>query len=313
VGLIFLPWLLANFATTVGAAKGQVYYASQLGPLFKLPYFFFVFSLGWTVSPFCWPLVAPALLLYGWAFLRGAATAWRNRGMRIALVLFGVPLLAGWFVPACSPKHQVPGVPVYAYAVLCALATVRCRRLRIALFTAILALNAASLTHYFRNVQYTDVDVVVPWREMVAEVEARSQPGDAIVLGYNPAPFIWYYDGGLPLYRFNDNDRGERTRYHRFQQDHGRAWVEFRGDRDVSPADCERLLREHGRAWFVLFKDDPRRKMEAWMQQAGEVMFEQGYQLEEETLRGLREGWAYRHKYRTHYYKLYLVRATGVR
>ncbi len=308
--LLFSPWLAGNFATTVGAAKGQVYYASQLGLLFKLAYFFFVFSLGWTVSPFCWPLVVPAAALYGWAFVRGTAASWlgpRAREARIALALFAVPLLAGWFVPACSPKHQTPGVPLYAFIVLCALASLRPRWMRVGLFAVMLALDAGSLTNYFRNAQYTDVDVVTPWRAIVAEVEARARPSDAVVLGYNPAPFLWYYRGAAPVYRFVNHDLAQRTRYHRFQVNHGARWIRFGSGRDVQPEDCDALLRRHGRLWFVLFRDDPRAKMEAWMRRAGRVVLEKGYQLEEETLRGLKEGWRCAHKYQQYYYKLYLV------
>ena len=310
VGLLFLPWLLANLATTVEASSGQLYYASQGGLLVKLPYFFFVFSLGWTVNPLCWPIVAPAVFVFGWTFLRGTVAVRRGsqvRAARTALAIFGLPLLVGWFVPACSPKHQLPGLPAYAFVVLCGISAVRQRWLRSALLAAIIMLDAAALMNYFRNQQYTDIDVVVPWRDLVAVVEEYSAEGDAIVLGYNPAPFLWYYEGDLPVYRFVNNDLADRTRYHRFQRHHGQSWLTF-GDRDnVDPAACDRLLREHGRLWLMLFKDDPRDEMEAWMKRAGRVVIERAYQFEEETLRGLREGLQHIHKYRTHYYKLYLV------
>ena len=285
VVVLFSPWLVANFATAARASAEQQYYASQAGTLCKLPYFFFVFSLGWTVYPLNVALVAPAGLLYGWAFFRGAAGAWRGpqaKALRTALVLFGVPLLAGVFIPACSPKHQVPGVSAYLFVVLCAVARTRRRGVRTALLAAIVALNAASLTNYFRNREYTDVDVVIPWRQMVAVVNANASPGDGIVLGYNPEPFEWYYEGDLPIYRFTDEDF-------------------------AAPARQDALLDKHGRLWLLLFKDDPRADMEGWMGRAGRVLIENAYQLEEETLRGLREGLANLHKYRTHYYKLYLV------
>ena len=287
VVLLFSPWLAANFATAARASAAQQYYASQAGPLMKLPYFFFVFSLGWTVYPLNWRLVAPGALLYGWAFLRGSLGARRGdraQSVRTALVLFGVPLLTGILIPACSPKHQVPVVSAYVFVVLCAIAGLRRRWLRYGLITCILALDAASLTNYFRNREYTDIDVVIPWKDMVAVVQEHSCPGDGIVLGYNPEPFEWYYRGRLPVYRFGDEDFADRGR-------------------------CDEVLRGHGRLWLLLFKDDPRAEMEAWMRQSGRVLLEREYQYEEETLRGLRRGFRHVHAYRDHYYKLYLVQA----
>ena len=285
--LLFSPWLVGNFVTAACASAEQQYYASQAGSLVKLPYFFFVFSLGWTVYPLNWWLVVPGALLYGWAFVHGALCARRGpqaRAVRTALVLFGIPLLTGILIPACSPKHQVPGLPAYVFIVLCALWQLRRGWLRYGLLLGILVLNAASLSNYFRNKEYTDIDVVIPWREIVSVVEEHSAQGDGIVLGYNPEPFVWYYRGQLPMYKFGDEDFADRRR-------------------------CDALLRRHGRLWLLLFKDDPREEMEAWMEHTGQVLIANAYQYEEETLRGLRRGFRHVHDCRAHYYKLYLVEA----
>jgi hypothetical protein len=206
------------------------------------------------------------------------------RAARIAAALFGIPVLIGWFIPACSTKHQVPGFPAYAFLAAAGVAATRGRLLRGALWGAILVLDAASLANYFRNQQYTDIDIVIPWREMAAAVEQQAKPCDGIILGYNPEPFRWYYRGTLPVYEFGEADFMDRAK-------------------------LARLLRQHGRLWVLMFKDDPRDAMENWMRTEGRVVLERPYQYEEETLRGLRESWRNVHKYRSYYYKLYCVEA----
>ena len=278
--MLFAPWLAANLTTAVRASTEQVYYASQAGELIKLCYFFFVLSVGWTVYPTNVLIVVPAAAAFGFLFVRGVRVLLRKRRAEDWLPLvYVLAMVLSTVVPASSPKHAVPICPAYFMIVALGIKSLRRRGARIAAGVVISALSAASLLNYFTNRQYADVDMVIPWREVCAFVQQHEQANDAVILGYDPVHFRWYYRGQLPTFDLDTKNFAEQI---------------------------GRLSRHYSRLWLVVYEGDRRDEVEAWLKAHGNVPIERPYQLEEHTLKGLREGWRNLHKYRSYLYKLYL-------
>ena len=278
--LLFAPWLVANLTTAVRASTDQVYYASQAGQVFKLCYFFFVLSVGWTVHPTNVLIALPGAAAFGFLFARGVRASLRHRAAEDWLpVVYVLVMVLSTVVPASSPKHAVPIWPAYCMILALGIKSLKRRGGRIAAGVVISALGCASLCNYFANREYADVDMVVPWRDMCELVQQHERPSDAVVLGYDPEHFRWYYRGRLQTIDLHVPSFDRQLR-------------------DLS--------RRYGRLWLIVYEGDRRDEVETWLRSHGTVRREERYQLEEHTLQGLREGWRNLHKYKSYMYKLYL-------
>ncbi len=69
-----------------------------------------------------------------------------------------------------------------------------------------------------------------------------------------------------------------------------------------------KLLRKYHRIWLLLsYRDKGFEEEEQWIRENTLVEMEKGYQLEEHTFQGLREGVNNIHKYKSYLYKIFLI------
>ncbi|MDQ7780983.1 MAG: glycosyltransferase family 39 protein [Planctomycetota bacterium] len=143
--LTLLPWALAcasNIRGLFDRATGAEAFAIPYGVAGRLGYMAYVFSLGETVLPWRWPIVAPAALAFGFLFFVGALCVFLGRkgpeacvnhagtgqqdtgptgGPRPGILLFALlvlPCLVFAFSSHGAPKYVFGSLPFYS--VVCA-------------------------------------------------------------------------------------------------------------------------------------------------------------------------------------------------
>ena len=306
VGLLILPWMLYSAWGAITWSEETTYTAQQMGRLFKLAHVTMALCVGETVHPLNFKVVLPAAVGFGAALLMGLRHAVRRRRSIAAFLavqvfmVFGVALYFG----AAAPKHLIIMLP--AWLGLCAIGIAQSRKpvVRVAATGLIVLTMTASLFNYFTDRQFTDADMVTPWREITAAIE--DQDGDAsrpedIFIGYQMDRgaydmFRRYYRGGAPVH-----------------------YVDFEAWRGQ--------LRRHldeGPVWLLLHKGDPVEEIESWLAERYVTVSFIPFQMEEHTLKGLHEwrrargrqddvfSWlatlpGYARKYRSPLYRLYYV------
>lgn len=273
-------------AVTWGAET--TYTAGQLGRLAKICYLPLTLCLGETVSPLDLWIVLPAFLAFGTVMAYGAVLIIRARcdiGI-LFLIQIVVALAMAVAFPAVAPKHLLVLLPAWCAVAAAGLALIERRWLAAALGVILLAVTAASLFNYHTERDFTDADMVTPWRDMAASIETRRAQDAVILVGYRPDEGVYwmfrrYYDGGAQVDRLNVDD-----------------WR----------ATLDRDLAAHTEVWLLLHDGDPWPEIEQWFATGKVDHLQWEYQNEEHTLKGLREGWSSRHKYHTPLYRLYQLR-----
>jgi len=277
VTLLVLPWMLFSLRGAVTWSQETRYTAQQLGGWFKAAHVAMALSVGETVHPLNVAVVVPAAAGFGTALLAGVAAARRRRIVPALLlsqaaVVFGV----GMYFAAAAPKHLTILLPAWLGLAALGISQMRAgwRMLCAGLITVTMG---ASLFNYFSGREFTDADMVTPWRDIVGTVRRNLAPDDVVIVGYRPDAgardmFDHYYRPGTP------------TRHLDF--------ADWRSD-------LASVARGRGRIWLLLHDGDPWREIERWMRQAGWRFAVIPFQEEEHTLRGLREWLAARGEHRS--------------
>jgi hypothetical protein len=281
-------WAFRNFTLALRWSAETQYTAGQLGRLVKACYLALTFCLGETVNPLNLWVVIPAFLGFGVAMGLGLLkTASRRRSMAVFLFLQAATVcLSGIFLGAAAPKHLVILLP--AWCGLLALGVVGGRKfLSVPAAALILLTTFASLFNYFTDRQFADADMVTPWREMAAAVERSESSNDAIEIGYQM-------------------DRGAYDMFRRYYR--GRLQPQYVKFADWR-GDLEGLRRTHPRVILLLHDGDPWEDIETWLKQSGARFTVTPFQMEEHTIKELREGFGSIGKYRTPLYRLYVIEA----
>lgn len=290
VAALIAPWMVYSMPGAVEWGVETQYTARQFGHWAKAAYLPLTFSLGETVHPLNLKVVIPAFIGFGGIM---AAAFWNTlRRRRPMMVLLFLQVIVGYGVglafDAAASKHLLVIVPSWCALLALGMACMgRKRTFGAILFGAlILGSSAASDANYFAGRQFADADMVTPWREIVARVEAEEMPGEKILIGYRPDPgafdmFGRYYFGRLSAEHLDFTD--------------------WRGE--IAGA-----LERHGSIWLLLHDGDPWQDAEAWFLNNGASFTMTPFQEEEHTLQGLREGWKNAGKYTSPMYRLYYVK-----
>jgi len=301
------PWVVANLAVAVliapwmwYSARGAVtwgaqtqYTAQQLGGWAKACYLPLTLCLGETVNPLNFPVVLPALIAFGLAAASGIVSVFARRRSLAALLFIQVAAVfaASLAFSALGAKHLTILLPAWCGLIAIGLISLRAKWLGRLCGILILATTIASQVNYFTNRQFADADMVTPWREIAATVEASERSADALIIGYHP-------------------DRGVYDIFRRYYR--GKLTPEYLDFSDWQ-AQLTRELRGHRGAWILLHDSDPYDKIEAWInfQRCGFSLTP--FQMREHTLARLKAGFIFgapddmKRIFETPLYRLYYV------
>lgn len=279
VGLLLLPWMLFSLRSAVVWGQETHYTARQLGHVYKVAHVAMALCVGETVHPLNLTIVSLALLGFGCATLMGILCALkRPRGIAAFLLVqaafgFGVCL----YFAAASPKHITILLPAWLGLTAIGLARLKSPMPAVVAGAFILLAMTGANANYFAGREFTDADMVTPWRDMARYVHARQQPSDSVIIGYQM-------------------DRGAYDMFRRY----------YRGPAAPEYLDFDRL-RSHLRArvqpgrslWLLLHGEDPWRDVEVCARERGWTAACTPFQNEEHTLKGLRQWRASRKAHRS--------------
>ncbi|MFH1904417.1 MAG: glycosyltransferase family 39 protein [bacterium] len=284
--IFFLPWIALNLWFRLKGEWGSVlatYASSTFGYFIKAAYFFYSFTLGQTVYPFNLYIVVPLLVVFSIVFIYGVIYLLREHGQYKKIILFWlfIPFIIGLFMPACAPRQLLLILPAFCVILAAGIVRMRYKWGRWIVGAVIILTFAYSNYNYFTNRQYFDVDMVTPWRAITDEITVNEQKDDVVLLGRLMECFPLYYRGNLPIYRINPFDK---------------------------PEQIKKYGEKHKRLWILLHSERPRENFEQWMRENGEIILTKKYLYEEDTAKGLKEGFKNIHKYHEYKYKLYLLK-----
>lgn len=288
-----IPFLIMYFSSGIKFAAGTYYYVSQFGLIGKLYFMPLALTLGLTVYPLDFTLVIPTIFMFTTIFINGLVRV-KNKDFFACIFLYSsffLPFLVSLKVPAASPKHIIfVLMPLY---IIIALGISEIKRRDIATLTvfALVFLMSFSLVNYYTGKDYCDADMVTPWKDIVQDIESNEKEGDGIVVfikhswpyGFTRAEvFKRYYQGNLPIAPLYYNKE--------------------------SSSKLDNLMENYGRLWLLFYEDKGESdKFLSYIEENSEILFYKGYQLEEHTLEGLKEGFKNVHKYESYLYELYLI------
>jgi hypothetical protein len=292
VAALIAPWMWYNLRGAVTWGVQTQYTAQQLGTWAKACYLPLTLCLGETVNPLNFPVVLPALIGFGIATASGIVAVFTRR-RSLAVLLFvqvAAVFAASLAFSALGAKHLTILLPALCGLIAIGLLSLRAKWLGWLCGLLILATTLASQFNYFTNRQFTDADMVTPWREIAAAVEKSEQPGEALMIGYHPDQDVYkvfrrYYHGQLnPQYLDFSGWRGQLTR-------------ELSKDRT---------------GWLLLHDSDPWEEIEAWMKVQHYSFTLTTFQMREHTLTRLHAGFIFHAapgKFESPLYRLYDVQA----
>lgn len=211
IALAFGPWL-PIFLSQLAAAR-DVALASPLGrelsPPVKLAYFFFSFSLGESVQPWNYPVVALGAVTFGAAFVLGTIHLRRLRGAdSLVLLSLWIPILVLLLRPSFQAKHVNIAYPAYAMTLAVGLSQWPGRRFRQLAVLALCGLSVYSVVNYHLGVQLHDSSTAVPWKRIAARLHAEAGPTSRIVMFPPDQLLHYYYRGPSPVVNLR-SDVGE--------------------------------------------------------------------------------------------------------
>lgn len=302
--IFLLPWLIGNSDYLLhGEDRPITYYCSMFGPWVKGLFTLFVFSLGSTVHPWNLKIVVPAIIGFSSAFTLGMRSLWRCtrrvNGHLLILLLFLIPLVVGMFIPVCAPRQLLGSLPFFCAIIAMGIFEIRRTWMKTAVSALIFFVCLFSLQNYFSNQQFIDADMTTPWDKIGRDIAVSAYDSDTIVL-------LTTYSGNFYHYY-----KGPASVIYQMPYFGNRRYPElYRGEFVIRQLqgyeDFKSVVENSERTWVLVAEGcSLSETAEDWLRDKN-ARIEGNYQLEEHTLRGLRESWASRHKYSSYLYRLYL-------
>jgi len=291
VAALLAPWLIFNIRGAAQFGTETTYTARQLGVVAKVCYLPLTFCLGETVSPLNFVIVPLALIGFGAAITSGLLrTLCGRRRFAVFLLMqvFVIYLIALNF-SAAAAKHLTVLLPAWCGLLAIGLARMKICWMRRVCAALILITTCASLGNYFTGSEFADADMVTPWRALAAKVTASERSDDALIIGYQM-------------------DRGAYDMFRRYYG--GKLKPEYLDVKNWRKH-LQSALRRAPRIWLLLHAGDPYSEIEGWMQESKVRWTMTPFQIEEETLRRIRERdfFGKDEKYRRPLYRLYRLRS----
>ncbi len=302
--LLLLPWLLGNLNYLLGEDCPRTYYCSMFGRWVKMLFMLFTFSIGLTVYPWNFKIVIPAVIGFSYPFVLSIRYFLHRHsrhinGHLLIVLPFMVPLLIGILNPACAPRQLLGSLPFFYAIIATGIFEIRRTWVKAAVSVLIFIVSLLSLQNYFTDQEFVDVDMITPWNRIAEDISTSAYDTDNIILvTLYPTNFYHYYKGPSKIvYQIPDS---WHTKYPEI----------YRGEFVIHQLegyeDFKTVLEKSPRAWVLVVDNCKMSKTaEDWLKHKNAAARGK-YQLEEHTLKGLRESWANRHKYRSYMYRLYL-------
>ena len=303
--ILLLPWVLGNLDYLLhGEDAPRTYYASMFGHWVKVLFTLFVLSLGLTVHPWNLKIVIPAVIGFSSAFILGMRSLlqWRTshiNGHLLILFLFLIPFSIEVFIPVCAPRQILGSLPFFYAIIGMGIFKINRTWIRTVVCALILLVCLFSLQNYFTDRQFVDADMVTPWDKIGQDIAGSAYDTDTIVL-------LTTYSGNFYHYY-----RGPAKVIYQLPHFASRKYPELYREEFVirelqGYEDFKSIVGDSQRTWVLVAEGCGMSKSaEDWLIDENARVVG-NYQLEEHTLRGLRESWASRHKYRSYLYRLYL-------
>lgn len=268
VALMILPWMSFSLKGAVAWSQETHYTAQQLGRWFKAGHLALSLTIGETVHPLNVAVVAPAAVGFGIAFVSGCLAAARRRRLlpMLLLVQVGFTCVTAMYFAAAAAKHLTILLPAWFGLAAVGMSGLR-GQVRFLCTGLVSVAMVVSLANYFSGREFTDADMVTPWREMANAVTRQMRPGDTVMVGYRP-------------------DAGARDMFDRYFRP---ATPTRRLDFARWDADLTSAAAGAGRIWLLLHDGDPHAEIEQWLRRHGWSFRVFAFQDEEHTLEGLRE------------------------
>lgn len=181
IGVIILPfYLLLSFNSAAMISKDMSYgtfpvYIRMIVPLFA-------FSLGEAVAPWNWPLVLPALLIFGGLFLLSFKYIKEQEVVfLLTLLLFPIIFAVVFLGKTTLPKYLIFSLPSYLVLIARSTLQIPSNVLRRLIIVAIVVLSLLASSNYFRLKEYHNSNQLEPWRTVSSIIKKQYQKGDVII------------------------------------------------------------------------------------------------------------------------------------
>jgi len=214
IGIIAFPFyikiILMGLSSVITGA-GEM--AFSVFPSYIKPFlFFFVLTLGETVAPWNVPVVLPAILVFGYLFLRNFKWLSDKKTVFLLILCLFPVLFAAFFLRPTMPKFLITVLPFYILLIGRSLTLLEPGSLRYGLIIVITALQLCSVYNYFNLKEYHNSNQIEPWRKVSAIIMKDYRKGDIIITSYRYIIYqiLNYYmymlaGGDHPLYSVQDS------------------------------------------------------------------------------------------------------------
>ena len=221
--------------------------SSRQFTIMALPYTFFAFSTGFSLGPSLPELhvsqslatlqphvliLSIAGLLFGALFVLGLTALRRlsDTGKFLSSWI-AVPIIGVLGVSALIPglaynaRYAAMGFPAYMIILALGITSVRRPSMQMMFLAAVLLVNGFSLANYYHNPRYSREDA----RSAARYLEAEAKAGDIIMVVGNTTALAYYYSGGLPIVRWDEeviSDQSALTaRLKQLNEDYDHLWL----------------------------------------------------------------------------------------
>lgn len=220
VSLVFILWLpisgyfLRDFSLLM-QAEGFIRTPIRFGWISSMLRFFFVFSLGVTVSPFNYPVVAAGTAVYSVIlvkFIKSRLLVKKRQGNIVLVVITILVVSSLCAASGYNATRYIKAVSgLYAIAVAIGILSFRRKSVIIALILAITLLRAYSLSNLYAKKEYHRKEFSDSWDKISEYVDNNSDNKDVII--FNGLAFGYYMsrlNPVKPLHSMPEDEEGMR-------------------------------------------------------------------------------------------------------
>lgn len=157
---------------------------------------FFSFALGETVYPFFWLAVAPAVVLFGAAFLWGVRHSFVSKENVLVLLRFGIPFLTWWFMVSARPRYVLLSVPFFLFIIAWGILRLPVRSYGKGLIVLLLIfLEGFSVFNWWRRdpEHVLDANLLVPYRDIVQYMNQKKKDEEWVLLYPDTDEYLFRY------------------------------------------------------------------------------------------------------------------------